>query len=370
MREHNLPRGLRLVSIDAVRGFAIVAMIIAHTVVFTRAVSPSWLLTIEGLLNDMASPLFALVMGATIALNTRRMPPEGRSRFRLESAIKGMILVVAGFVLEFGFSGANIVLDYLGVTLLGAIPCFFLSSRALLVVIAALAAAGPLLNDWGRTVLAVNAVPGGPLSTLADWTLTGDAYRLTGLLPLFLTGIVVCRWALGNASRTALLAGLGLALLIGGYVLSRPYSGNDSLVSGSHPDLVRDFGLALTVYASIAVLIDSPQVEIRRWSRRLLAPFTVQGRMALTIYVLHVLILIGIWASPLAHGASPAWIGTPRGWVLTACVLLSCLVFAAVWSRLLGPGPIERIVGVASLRHPVGYLWARPSRTQVLSSVG
>lgn len=370
MREQTIPQGLRLVSIDAVRGFAIVAMIIAHTVVFTRAVSPTWLLTIEGLLNDVASPLFALVMGATIALNTRLMRREGRSRFRLESAIKGMILVVAGFVLEFGFSGANIVLDYLGVTLLAGIPCFFLSSRALLIVIGALAAVGPFLNDWARSFVVASALPSGPLSTLADWTLTGESYRLTGLLPLFLTGIVVCRWALGNTRRTAMLAGLGLALLIAGYVLSRPYSANDSMVSGSYPDLVRDFGLALTAYASIAFLVDSPRVGVRRWSRRLFAPLTVQGRMALSIYVLHVLILIGIWASPLALGASPAWIGAPRGWVLTASVLLSCLAFAAVWSRLLGPGPIERVVGVAALRHPMDYLWARPSRALVPASAG
>lgn len=370
MSEQSDSRGARLVSLDSVRGFAIVAMIVAHTVVFTRAISPGWLLTVEGLLNDVASPLFALVMGATVALNTRRIAQSGRTRFRLESAIKGAALIVAGFALEFGFSGANIVLDYLGVTLIAGIPCFFLSSRALIVIVGVLAAVGPLLNDWAHALLAAGAVPAGPLATIVDWTFTGEAYRLTGLLPLFLTGIVVCRWALGDTSRTAVLAGIGMTLLIGAFVLSRPYAADDSLVSGSHLDLMRDFGLALTAYGTLSLLAESPQPGLRRWSRRLLAPFSVQGRMALTIYVLHVLILIGIWASPLALGASPAWIGTPRGFLLTAAVLLICLAFAVAWSRLLGAGPIERVVGVVSLRHPLEYLWSAPERTSVPASLG
>lgn len=57
----------RVFSLDAARGFAIFAMIVAHTYIF---ISPAHILVAyaEGTLNHLAAPLFALIIGVTIAV--------------------------------------------------------------------------------------------------------------------------------------------------------------------------------------------------------------------------------------------------------------------------------------------------------------
>ena len=174
-------RRARVAALDAVRGFAIVAMIIAHAIPFTRAVTPQSVLAGEALLNDVASPLFAFVIGATLALNIGGLPRTERTRFRIQTAIKAAALIVLGFSLDLVEAHVAVVLDYLGAAMLVAIPLLFCSTRTLLAITAALCVAGPLITDAARQ--AAFAVPGlvypvTPITVVLDWLALGESYRV------------------------------------------------------------------------------------------------------------------------------------------------------------------------------------------------
>lgn len=353
----------RVVALDTIRGFAIVAMIVAHAIPFTIAVTPGVVLAGEALLNDVASPLFALVIGATIALNTRAdrfAARASRRRFRVETAIKALVLIGLGLALDLAYSGVAVVLDYLGAMLLVALPLLFLSTRTLLVATAALCLAGPPIVEWARGLAAGTPTlvyPPTPVTIALDWLVLGTSYRVLSLLPMLLLGIVLGRWALGHTRRTTIAAGAGVVVFAASIPWRELAVAAGTYTSGSSPDLLRDLGLSLIAYGGLSLLVDATRGRWRQGARGVLLPITAQGQMALSIYVLHVVALMVIWASPIAV-AGAGWVGTSRGWLLTAALLVGCALFALVWSRTLGTGPIERLVGIVTLRHPLDSLWA------------
>lgn len=341
-------------------------MIVAHAIPFTVAVTPGFILAGEALLNDVASPLFALVIGATIALNTRadRFASRGasRSRFRAETAIKAVVLIGIGLALGLGYSRVAVVLEFLGTTLLVALPFLFVSTRWLLVAITALCLAGPPVIEWTRDVATATPTlvyPPTPFTVALDWLALDSSYRVLSLLPLLLLGIVLGRWALGRPGRTVIIAACGVVAFGASVPWREAAVAAGTFTSGSYPDLLRDLGLSLIAYGGLSLLVDATRGRWRTATRAVMLPLTAQGEMALSVYVLHIVALMVIWASPLAATGS-VWIGTPRGWLLTAALLAGCAAFAIVWTRTLGPGPIERLVGVVTLRHPIGFIWFRP----------
>ncbi|WP_448809173.1 DUF418 domain-containing protein [Agromyces bauzanensis] len=365
----HLDAASRVVALDTIRGFAVVAMIVAHAIPFTRAVTPGVVMAGEALLNDVASPVFALVIGATIAFNTRGdqfADRTSRSRFRVQTALKAAALIVLGLALDLAYSGVAVVLDFVGATLLVALPLLFLSTRALLVATATLCIAGPPIIGWASdftTAVPALAYPPSPATVAIDWLMLDPSYRVLSLLPLLLIGIVIGRWALGRADRDAMLAVGGLVLFAASVPWRELAVASDTYTSGSYPDLLRDVGLSLVAYGSLSLLVDATRGRWRRMFGTLLYPLTAQGEMALSIYVLHVGALMLIWASPLA-APDGAWIGTARGWLLTVALLVGCAMFAITWSRAFGTGPIERLIGVVSLRHQLAFLWSgRPRAT-------
>jgi uncharacterized membrane protein YeiB len=384
-------RRARVAALDAVRGFAIVAMIVAHAIPFTRAVTPQPVLAGEALLNDVASPLFAFVIGATLALNIGGLPRTERTRFRIQTAIKAAALIVLGFSLDLVEAHVAVVLDYLGAAMLVAIPLLFCSTRTLLAITAALCVAGPLITDAARQ--ATFAVPGlafpvTPITVVLDWLALGESYRVLGLLPLLLLGIVVARWvgaadvstpavpgdaparleARTRPARVAVIVAIGVALFAASVPWREIAVADGTYTSGSYPDLLRDLGLTLLAYGVITLLIDGTRGRMQRAARVVLRPLSAQGEMALSVYALHVLVLAAIWASPI--GADDGgWVGTMRGWLITAALLVGCAVFAILWSRVLGTGPLERVIGVVSGRHPIGRRTAEPQRDPVEASV-
>lgn len=359
----------RVYSVDAVRGFAIFAMVVAHTVVFTQQASPKALLFVESVLNDLAAPTFALIIGVSLALTSPAAADTRANRwsFRLQTAIKAAILIVLGFALEFAPSGVSVVLDYLGAILLAALPLIFLRTRWLLVVAALVAAAGPPLIELLRTAATNDPTlvsPTTPVTVILDWALLGHSYRISGLLPLLLIGVVIGRSVLGSRRRTLWL--LGVAAF--GLVVTQFWTFADlpgSGVRGGYVEVIRDACLAVGSFAVLSWLLDLTSPRVAAVARRVAEPLAVQGRMALSIYVFQVLLLIGIWASPIAAPDSPVWQGSPLGWAVQLGVLFSCWAFAAAWWRVLGTGPIERVMGVCTGRHPWSSLWAVAPRPAV-----
>jgi hypothetical protein len=76
---------------------------------------------VESLLNDVTAPLFALVIGVTVAVTAA--PPgtatAQRRRYQNQTAIRAGALIAIGLLLDVRFSGVAVVLPHLGVTMLG-----------------------------------------------------------------------------------------------------------------------------------------------------------------------------------------------------------------------------------------------------------
>ena len=365
---------MRLNSLDVVRGFAIFAMIIAHTVVFLDDREPRALQVLFQFLNDAASPLFALVIGVTAGYQLRdaaRWDSRRKSFFALSWVIKAIVLIFVGLLLSINFSGVLIVLDFLGIMMLVATPFLFLpaawSAGAALLFLAL----APIVNEAARAWALTSAFSPSsmfdPTALLLDWTVLGSAYRLTDLLPMLLIGFLLARWQLGNRSRTAWAFGGG-AVLLGVSLFARRWEEMATGVtqSGSYGDEARDLGLALLAYAGIQLLGDFSGERMRTWFARLTRPLADMGTMAFTVYCLHVLILTAIWSQLLLGEenwlAGPGLVyRQPQGLLTMVAIMVVCLLFATLWRRYLGVGPLERVIGVLSLRHAPGTLLAVPS---------
>ncbi len=349
----------RLYVLDAARGFAVAAMVIAHTAPFLPDRTPRAVTYAEEVLNDLAAPLFALLIGITLALTSERASesPRARARYRIETAVKAAVLIGLGIVLGLTYSGVAVVLDYLGVTLLITLPLLFLRPKVLFVLAAALTVLSPPVVGALRATALVNPTwiyPPTPFTTVLDWIALAPSYRVAGLLPLYLLGLGLGRVLFDRGRlpvpRLILASALVFVLAEVWRYVGLPGPG----VRGGYYEMIRDTALAVGAFTAIHYLTDLASTRIRQVSRRLFAPLAVQGTMALSIYVLHVVLLMGLYGGWILPRPSGDGLG---GWLVQVGLLTVCWLFAATWSRWLGTGPIERLLGVVSGRHRWSSLW-------------
>jgi uncharacterized membrane protein YeiB len=105
----------------------------------------------------------------------------------------------------------------------------------------------------------------------------------------------------------------------------------DSPHASTPLDLLHTTGVALALLGGMLLLAR------RTWGRRLLTPLAAAGSMTLTLYTAHVLVL--------ASGRLPADPETSY-----AVQVVAVLVIATLWRRLLGRGPLERVVAALAGR--------------------
>ena len=79
----------RLVVPDVLRGVAILAMLIAHAMPLLM-ITARPVRFVVGNISDLASPLFALVMGISAQIVVQRTSPTTRWRMLLQQAIRGL----------------------------------------------------------------------------------------------------------------------------------------------------------------------------------------------------------------------------------------------------------------------------------------
>lgn len=326
----------RLIVPDVLRGIAILAMLIAHANPLLPQL-PGALRFVIANVNDLASPLFALVMGisAQLVWNTSRRV----SATLLQQVVRGIVLIALGLWMLTWGSWVVIVLPALGVLLIVGAPLLLLGSRTLAVVLAIVVVVGAPLNDLARgqvaQILSSNVV----VQQLADWTVLGHSYRLTNLLPFFLLGALLLR----NGLRRDRTMWIMLAVAPFAYAV-RPVLEKGlhqpAAVSGSYPDTLHDVGLVFVAYAAIVLLAELP----RRGAvlDGVFAPLRIWGQLALSLYLLHVWI-VSLWARSIGWPA----VNMPLAW---ASVVLLPLAVAWLWWRFVGTGPVEWLMGAVSGR--------------------
>ena len=344
-------RPTRVLTLDVLRGVAILCMLIAHGVPFlwpTGVTRP--LEVVLGAVNAVASPLFGLAMGAAAALVWARPAVVGRWPRRVLTDIgRGVMLFATGMLLVELNTWVAIVLHVLGVLLVIGIP------------IAAVAGAGMRRGATGRTLLwvlggvtlivfalapwitgvvapAEDRLANGTTGGLAEiWAafIAGYSYRAVSLLPFFALGaLIAATGLLDRPRRLALVALPASAVLVLAYVLVR--GSWDIGLSGDPVDQLFDLTLVVTALAVVAAGVGA-QPGRAVW--QVLADL---GAIALSVYAVQLVVL-----RPLMD-----W----QGWVTSALLGWASLTLLVVvpsalmiwWRRALGPGPLERVVALVT----------------------
>lgn len=332
--------GARLVVPDVLRGLAIVAMLVAHAVPFLPEASEA-LRTVMAQVNDVASPLLALVMGMAAQLVTSRTPRSGRGPLLLQQLVRGGVLVALGLWMAGWGSWVAIVLGHLGVLLVVGTPLVLLPTRWLASVAAGVALLAAPVNARARDALLGSVDLDSPTGQLFGWLVLGGQYRVTNLLPFFLVGALLLRHGF---HRDRLLWGLVVLAPVAYVVLPvllRLRPGTD-VSSGSLPDTLHDVGLVLAAYTAVVLLTGLRGARVRPVVGAVTAPVALVGTVALSLYVLHVGV-IALWAP---DGRRPVGNDHP-GWLV---VVLGTLLVGYAWARLVGTGPLEWVLGLVTGR--------------------
>lgn len=331
-----LPRSERLVVPDVLRGVAIIAMVIAHAAPAWQS-RPGAVRFVIGNISDLASPLFALVMGVSAQLLFARTPPRRRGIVVAQQIGKGLVLIALGVWMATWGTWVAIVLAFLGVLLIVGAPLALLRTPVVAVIAAVVVLVSDPVNAWARATLYAPS----PWGDVLQWVTLGPTYRLTNLLPFFLLGVLLARH--GFARDRLLWTMLAIAPVA---YLARPFgerfAGWGESVSGSYPDTLHDIGLVFLVYVTVVVLLTWRSEGARRWIDPVAGFVRAIGQVALSLYLFHIALLwLWRWAG---------WQRYPDDLVLFTVVIVAPLVCGWLWWRYVGTGPIEWMLGAVTGR--------------------
>lgn len=327
--DSNAPR--RVLGLDAARGLAVVAMVIAHALPFIseRVSSGAMFLLLQ--VNDLASPLFALVMGAAAGVV---FPGPSAARGIGRAVVRGAALVLLGVGLEQLDHWVAVILHILGLLLIVGTPLLLLGSRWLLAIAAVLALVGPTVIEL--VTRAAGGVVGGTALPAAwagqpvvEWLVLNTHYRVLTLLPLFLVGAVLARRGLDDERSSWWCLMGGIAMLWASFAAE--LLGHPVAFSGDHTDQLQENGLALAAYG--LVMVTAVARERRGLRTAVLGPLSLIGRVALSLYVAHVALLVPV---------IPTF--PDRGWLPFALFVGVSVLAAWGWATFVGRGPVEWLI--------------------------
>jgi uncharacterized membrane protein YeiB len=317
-------RAPRIVGIDVARGLAVLGMFVAHT--FPQETDR------ELIVDGRSAILFATLAGVSLGLLTGGAHPD-RSPRRLARrgvAIRALYLFLLGAALSVLPSHIAIILDYYGVMFALMIPALFLPRIALGAIAAFLVVAAPLAAAWATDA-----------GQQTGWAGVGAEYFLVGnypalvWLPFLLVGLLCTRSDLSRPrTQHGMMLGGTVAMVVGyGSALVIPFVSAEAH-SGSAAEIVGSGGFAITL---IGVLL---WLDRFRVSRFVLQPIAATGSMPLTIYTLQILLLAGC----VAFADTAAWVPEYPGLPLMFGLIIASVIFSMLWRRLLGAGPLERML--------------------------
>jgi uncharacterized membrane protein len=315
----------RDVGVDALRGFALLSMYVAHTAPDNR------LSAALNLSEYLTYPLFAALVGMGAVLGSRRS-------FNA-TAVRGGVLVVLGLLLDHLDADVVVVLVYLGLLTWIAYPLARCRTSVIAAVGAvALVAAPPVRDALLDTRTELYAHGHATLARLLDYVATGDEYQLLSVVGFAAAGMVVLRLV-----RSGALAARSRQLVAGGVLL---------VVAGAYGVLVQRAGqmqpyeatwrehlfCLLLVLATVLLGLGlAPALG------RLTTTLASMGRMALTLYVLQVCYL-SLWTQ-LNPGVSD------DRWGNTLLLTVGSVALALTWPMLVRSGTFRRgpLEGVTEL---------------------
>ncbi len=338
----------RLVGLDAARALAIIGMVVVN-------VGPTNAETVLERLYLLpfgrASVLFVTIAGLGMGFFLRR-----RSGCALWSPLawRVLLLLVVGLALQSTTQTVSVILPTYAVLFLLAPPLWRLPTRWLVALTLVVTVAGPaVLVRYDITHLGIEdqgpSLGTPPDEALRSLLITGPYPLLSWTVP-FVVGLILSRVDLTSTALVRRLAVWGGVAAVGAFVVAttatallgpRADRGWPRLLTGvAHGQMP----LWLVSATGGAVLVIAACLLLGRRLGRLMSGLAVMGTYALTLYVLHVLVLAVVKPDE-GLGSFIAGAGVSAG-------LLALLVLVVVlWERTGLPGPLEWV-----LRHP----WLRP----------
>ncbi|NYH51010.1 MULTISPECIES: heparan-alpha-glucosaminide N-acetyltransferase domain-containing protein [Nocardiopsis] len=383
---------LRIDGIDAARALAVFGMFVVHLGVesmgFLSPENYAW--DLHSVVRGNSSALFALLAGVSLALMTGRTEPVGGDPLRRASVrilTRAALIGVLGLLLDLMAVPVAVILTYYAGFFLLALPLVRLRSGMLWTVAGALAVVGPPASFLLRDSFFPPVPRTGAVTSLTEFFLTGYYPAITFMVYV-LAGMAVGRLDLTALAVRLRLLATGAALLVlghaGSWLLLYPLGGLDRLVEASGPALtglppgmVTDPAVAEDVRYAVTDKMESisGQVPTDSWwwlaigtphtgttfemaeavgqglvvlvvcmflcdrLRVLMYPLVSVGRMPLTVYTGHILVLAVV--------VSVSGFGWHQPWLLEQFVL-GALVLATLWRLLVGRGPAEFVLGEAA----------------------
>lgn len=380
----------RITGLDTARAVAILGMIATHIFPLLQsepngAISPTW---VGASLTGVSSALFVVLAGVGLTLLTKNTSDVFTSRVHL--SLRALALVVIGLLLGNAGSNVAIILVHYGVLFFLAMCCIQLSSRVLTITAVSWLILAPLLHGVLTRFMQLQA--GGTTAYVENWRLWTSptlfdvmqqpALMLwdiffTGYYPVIsffgyvLLGMAIGRTNMHKWSTGAKLLGTGMVTYIvcrgfGAWLLTNTAFANriahttgvpveqlpamSATGASINTDLAMGtphwYGLAvphsgapLDIYstAGAAMAVIGFFLLVTRISlvRKLLVPLSATGMIALTAYVIHV-IVTGLWPT--------AWNQTM--YVADPMLADAWIMLIVHWAMVMAIGVIVHFAGV------------------------
>jgi uncharacterized membrane protein YeiB len=365
----------RITGLDMTRGLAILGMMAVHVYPdFNGNGTPSVAYAISA---GRSMATFVLMAGVSLALMTGgRRPVEGRARIAASAAlaVRALMIGLIGFVIAYFAPPVHDILPYYAVMFVLALPLIGLPPRALAGLAILIALAVPLIElRLGNNVsLQQNPTFSSFLHPfyLAGGLVFDGEYPALPLMAYICVGLAIGRLNLSSTRVATGLLGSGVALALIAWFTStvlllhlgglRGLQAAGAVADGLPPGRVHDYLLWqpdnvtswwwLAVRApysttpidllhtmGVAVAVLGAMLLLSRVAGTVLKPLAALGSMTLTIYCAH---LVYLSVDPLANDPLLSY----------AVQVSAALIFAVIWRRFRGQGPLEKLIAVVASR--------------------
>jgi uncharacterized protein len=360
----------RVIGVDVARAAAVFGMVVVNfkTVMVVESAGPEWLVWMTGLLDGRAAATFVVLAGVGISLLSRRSRESGAPAAMARD--QGTLIRRAVFLFLFGLGWLPVwpgdILHFYGVYI--CVAAFFLAAPTPRL----LGGASVLVLLFMVLLFTLNYETGWDWDTLnyeGFWTPAGILRHLlfNGFHPVvpwlafMLVGMALGRLDLSDADiRTRVLrwsvpavvlaetASWGLRRWIVAAALPAQNEADLLAVLGTDPMppvllyMVAAGGTAVTVVVACVWLGNRYRDSV--W----IEPLVATGQMALTLYVAHVMIGMGVLeaAGVLEDQSLPFAL-------LAACIFCAAgAIFATTWMLRFQRGPLEWVMRVATDPRP------------------
>jgi hypothetical protein len=336
----------RLAGIDMARALALIGMLAVH-------VGPEDAPGVGGKLYSLAygraSILFVLVAGVGISLLSSHMKSITAARLRLASF--ALVLLPLGLGLQLVGHPIAVILHHYAAFFLLGIVVLGLSGRALVALAAAMTLCGPVLYFLAGTYMPA-IFERTPVTLLDNALEIVLALLISGPYPLIvwgaplLWGMWLGRQDLRDARAPIRLCQIGAGVAIPAVAVSmallaalgEPRAPTDPLMLAVHTPHSQMPLWLISSIGSAAFVLGASLLVAGRFPRTA-APFALLGQMALSMYVVHVLVLGG-----LRGGLSQDAVGSSLATVVV--MTAAGMLFVVAWRRFYARGPLEMLMHV------------------------